>query len=87
MSAAPSLNEALDLKPLKIEIELPSLLARRLRATAYDRRRSVHEIVGSLVAQGLVPDANERKRLVERDCKDTLGRALLDVPGDDHERR
>ncbi len=87
MSAVPRLDEAITLKSITVDVTLPPRFARRLRATAYDRRRSVPEILGSLVAKGLVPDAHERKRLIQRDCEDTLESALLDVLGDDHECR
>ena len=63
----PSLDEAITLKPIKLEITLPSRLARRLRAMSYDKRTPPDQVATCLLAVQLVHDDGERRRLVELD--------------------
>ncbi len=67
MSAVPSLDEALALESLKVEIILPPRLARRLRAMAYDKHAPPDQVATCLLAAQLVHDDGERRRLVELD--------------------
>jgi hypothetical protein len=68
-AATPTLEHALSDDPIRVEFGLPPSLARRLRALAYDEKRSPGQVAAWLVSRALVPDARERARLVSRDLR------------------
>ena len=68
MSAVPSLNEAIALESLKVEIILPPRLARRLRALSYDKRTRPSQVAAYLLVAQLVHDDGERRRLIALDA-------------------
>ncbi len=69
-STVPTLTEALELAPLKLEIVLPQRMARRLRSLAYQQNRSISQTTTMLLTAALVPCSGERQKLVKRDLEE-----------------
>jgi plasmid stability protein len=59
--------EAVSDLPMRLRIGLPPWLARRLRIRAINEGRSVERTAALILARALVPNAGERRRLMQRD--------------------
>ena len=68
-ASTPTLEESLSDAPLRVEFGLPPSLARRLRALAYEEKRSPARVAALIVTRALVADARELARLVRRDLR------------------
>ena len=79
MSSAPNRDEALELEALTVTACLPPRLGRRLKCMAHGEGRSVERMASLILARGLVPDARERRRIVELDLDHVLGVDRHDV--------
>ncbi len=68
-ASTPTLEESLSDAPLRVEFGLPPSLARRLRALAYEEKRSPARVAALIVTRALFSDARELARLVRRDLR------------------
>ena len=71
--SVPTMNEALELEPLQVTVTLPPRIARRLLARAFSEKRPTERVASRLLAQALIPDVRERRRVVGPDLDDVLG--------------
>ena len=72
MSAEPreSVQAALGLDALRLNVVLPPRIARRLRILANQEHREPEALAARLLARTLVPDRFERRRMVRADLRD-----------------
>ena len=63
-----------DLAPITTTVTLPPRFARRLRCVAADSGITAERAAFGFLTRALVPDARDRRRLVERDLDDAAVR-------------
>ena len=66
----PASGSEFDLAPLVVEVTILPRFARRLQILAAQEGRTVDAVAARLLACALIPDPEERRRLVELDLRD-----------------
>ena len=69
-AANPEKFDYLELAPLQLKVTILPRFARRLRCLAVEQERDPEALAARLLAEAIIPDPAERRRLVERDLAD-----------------